>query len=67
MLLEQWEYTKGIPEVPGSYMTSRYVDFGFKQVVLGNTTETDPIQILINQNKRINEEIKAKRKEFGLD
>lgn len=67
VLLEQWEYTKGIPEVPGSYMTSRYVDFGFKQVVLGNTTETDPIQILINQNKRINEEIKAKRKEFGLD
>lgn len=67
VLLKQWEYTKGIPEVPGSYMTSRYVDFGFKQVILGNTTETDPIQILINQNKRINEEIKAKRKEFGLD
>ncbi|MBQ7726792.1 MAG: extracellular solute-binding protein, partial [Clostridia bacterium] len=66
VLLEQWKYTEGIPEVPGSYMTSRYVDFGFKQVLLKNTAETDPIQVLNNQNKRINEEIKAKRKEFGL-
>ena len=66
ILMEQWQYTKGIPEVPGSYMTSRYVDFGFKQVLLKNTSETDPIQVLNNQNKRINEEIKAKRREFGL-
>lgn len=66
VLLKQWEYTKGIPEVPGSYMTSRYLDFGFKQIILENTVETDAIQVLLNQNKRIQEEIVAKRKEFNL-
>ena len=66
VLLEQWKYTKGIPEVPGSYMTSRYLDFGFKQIILKNTVETDVIQVLLNQNKRIQEEIIAKRKEFNL-
>lgn len=67
ILMKQWNYTCGIPEIPGSYMTPRYLDFGVKQVVLNNTIETDPAQVLINQNKRIAEEIKIKRKEFSLD
>jgi ABC-type glycerol-3-phosphate transport system substrate-binding protein len=66
LLLQQWSQTKGIPEIPGSYMASRYVDFGFKQVVLQNSLETDCGQILINQSKLLTEEIQAKRKEFRL-
>jgi len=63
-LYEQWEWVKGIPEVPGGYMTGRHLDNAFRLVIddYANPRETiyDYVQI-------INEEINKKRKEFGLD
>lgn len=72
MLTKQWQSTKGIREVPGSYMTPRYIDFAFKQAFIGTTTKTnsaliDPGEIIQNATRLINEEIREKRNEFGLD
>lgn len=64
ILLQQWQQTRGIPELPGSYMTSRYVDFAFKQVLLNGAE--DPNKCLLNAAKLINAEITTKRDEFGL-
>ena len=53
MLQEQWAWTKGIPHVPGSYMTGRHLDNAFRRVIneRANPRETiyDYVQI-INQN-----------------
>lgn len=63
-LEKQWENVRGIPEVPGGYYTPRYVDFAFRKVVLQgeNARET-----LLDYVKTMNEEIRYKRIEFGLD
>lgn len=72
VLMEQWKLTKGIPEVPGSYMTSRYIDFAFKQAYTGTSYNMDfqsiydPGEILQDQIELINEEINDRRIEFGL-
>lgn len=63
-MMEQWQWVRGVPEVPGSYMTPRYIDFAFKQVVLSNAGE--PAKVLQQQTRLINAEITKKRKEFGL-
>ena len=63
-LEEQWEWVRGIPEVPGGYMTGRHLDNAFRLVYneSANARETiyDYVQI-------INEEISKKRREFGLE
>lgn len=63
VLKEQWNWVKGIPEVPGSYMTGRHLDNAFRKVIndKSNARETiyDYVQI-------INEEIRKKRDEFKL-
>lgn len=68
-LMEQWKLTKAIPEVPGSYMTPRYVDFGFKQVVV--STEVGiikrPGQIIIKESDLVNRELQTKRTELGFN
>lgn len=64
VLLEQWKYVKGIPEVPGGYYTSRYMDFAFRAVVLSNQL---PREVLMEYEDIINEEMSYKRLEFGLD
>lgn len=71
VLLEQWEWTRGIPEVPGSYMTPRYLDFAFKQAYRDTSATSsllinDPGEILINATRLINIELDEKRREFGL-
>lgn len=63
-LQQQWRWVKGIPEVPGGYYTARYVDFAFKKVL---NDKENPGEVLPEYVKVINEEIAAKRKEFGLD
>jgi ABC-type glycerol-3-phosphate transport system substrate-binding protein len=72
LLSEQWKDTKGIREIPGSYMTPRYVDFAFKQAFTGTTDMTlsaliDPGEIIQKASKLIDEEIRYKRLEFALD
>lgn len=63
-LMQQWKWTKGIREVPGSYMTSRYLDFAIKQVVISGAD--NPGKVLDDENLAIDNELSAKRYEFGL-
>lgn len=62
-LLAQWEWSRPNPEVPGGYFTSRHLDNAFRAVVLRGT---DPRETLLDYVRIINEEIDAKRREFGL-
>ncbi|MGO4541520.1 extracellular solute-binding protein [Paenibacillus sp. 2TAB19] len=63
-LTEQWKQVEEIPELPGGYYTSRNIDNAFREVVFqkGNARES-----LFYWNKDINEEIKRKRYEFGVE
>ena len=62
-LMAQWQWVRGVPEVPGGYMIGRYLDNAFRQVVYNNKPARD---ILVDYNRLINEEIERKRIEFGL-
>ena len=60
----QLEQTVGIPEVPGGYYMSRYVDFAFRKAVIA---KEDPREALLSYVEDINDEILYKRQEFHLD
>lgn len=62
-LMEQWEWSSPNPEVPGGYFTSRHLDNAFRAVVFRGT---DPRETLLDFVRIINEELDAKRREFGL-
>jgi len=64
VLLEQWEAVKAIPEVPGGYYTSRYVDFAFRDVVI---QRKEVRKTLLDSTSTIDKELQYKRKEFKLD
>ncbi len=64
ILMSQWKNAQGIPEVPGGYYTSRYVDFAMRQVVNKNASQRDT---LLGYVDTINEEIALKRSEFHLN
>lgn len=61
---KQWKYATALPEVPGGYYTSRYIGFAFTDAVNQSLEASD---LLIKYKKVIDEEIKAKRKEFKLE
>lgn len=61
-LNEQWEWVKGIPEVPGGYLTGRYLDNALKKVIDEGTNPRDSLYEYVDM---INTEIIIKRKEFG--
>ncbi len=63
VLEEQWNNTIGIPEVPGGYYVSRYIDFAFRGVVVSNQ---NPRETMMQYVDTINKEIEHKRLEFGL-
>ena len=63
VLLEQWENTIGVPEVPGGYYTGRNLENAFRFVVNNNE---NPRQTLSDYIRTINSEIDRKRNEFGL-
>lgn len=63
VLKEQWAWTKGNPEVPGSYYTSRHLVNAVRKVVVASE---DPRETLLDYTRTINEELTKKRKEFGL-
>ena len=63
VLLEQWEYTVGVPEVAGGYYTGRNLENAFREVVNKNL---NPRQVLSDYIITINSEIDRKREEFGL-
>ena len=57
-------WSRGIPQVPGGYISGRYVENAFLTVVDDNT---DPVDTMYNLVRYINQEITNKREEFGLD
>jgi len=64
-LREQMENIKGIPQVPGGYFTPRQIRNAFYTVVeIGNV---GPREALTDAVRSINDEIRIKRREFGLD
>jgi len=63
VLKAQWSDVRGIPEVPGGYYTSRYVDFAYKAVVLQSENARE---VLMDYTEIIDREIKNKRQEFDL-
>lgn len=63
-LKESWENVKGVPEVPGSYYTSRNIDFAFTGVY---NKQLRPVDTLLTYIDEINRELTRKRVEFGLE
>lgn len=63
ILEQQWNSVVGIPEMPGGYYTSRYLDFAFKKVVVNGES---PRETMLDYVETINNEITYKRLEFGL-
>lgn len=63
-LKAQFQWVRGIPEIPGGYFTGRHLQNAFFKVVTGGKTE--PREAIIEYVQYIQEEIRAKRKEFGL-
>lgn len=63
-LYEQWQWVKGIPEVPGGYMTGRHLDNAFRLVI---NDYANPRETIYDYVQIINEEIAKKRREFGLE
>ncbi len=63
-LTQQQQHVKAVPQVPGSYFTSRHIYNAFRRVL---TYGDDPRQTLIDYVSYIDEEIATKRDEFGLD
>ncbi len=59
----QWEQTVGIREVPGGYYTGRHIGNAVRKVI---NEKTDSRETIIDYAIKIDEEIKKKRKEFGL-
>ena len=63
-LAETLKWSRGIPQVPGGYISGRYLENSFLTVVNNNT---DPVDTLYNNIRHINKEITTKRTEFGLE
>ena len=60
----QMENTQAVPDYPGSYIITRYVEFAFLAAYNDNV---DPVTSMLNYITDINKEISRKRKEFDLD
>lgn len=63
VLNEQWDWTKGIREIPGGYFTGRHLSNACRKVF---NEKADPRESIIDYSILIDEEIIKKRREFGL-
>lgn len=63
-ILKQLESARAIPQIPGSYYISRTVDFAFLEAYQDNE---DPSDAMLNQIKELNDELKRKQAEFGVN
>ena len=63
ILLEQWEWVTGIPEVPGGYMVGRHLDNAFRRVVFQHEPARETI---LDYNRVMNEELAEKRWELKI-
>ncbi len=64
LLEEQRSWAKGVPNVPGAYMVGRHLDNAFRRVIYYNEPARDT---LLDYNRVMNDEIRLKRLEFGLE
>lgn len=76
-LKKQFETVRGIPEVPGGYFTGRHLLNAFYKVVVNSADQkvvgititgekAEPRETIVEYVQYIQEEIRAKREEFGL-
>ena len=63
VLLEQMSQTRGFPEIAGGYSTQRHLTNAVRKVI---NTKEDKRETLLNYARTINDEIRIKRREFGL-
>ncbi|MBO5274028.1 MAG: extracellular solute-binding protein [Clostridia bacterium] len=63
-LQSQFYNLAAIPEYPGGYIITCYVDFAFMDVYNNNA---DPVESMLDNITEINKEISRKRLEFGLE
>lgn len=63
VLLDQWNQTVGIREVPGGYYTGRHITNAIRRVI---NKKEDARETIIDYAITINEELTKKRSEFGL-
>ena len=63
-LEKQFNNTVGIPEYPGGYIVSRYVEFAFLDVYNDGANSTEAMLEYVTE---INKEITRKRKEFDFE
>ena len=63
VLTAQREVVRGVPEVPGSYYTTRHLDNAFRRVVNYGEDERETIA---DYARTIDEEIRYKRRELKL-
>ncbi len=68
-LQSQMNNLAGVPEFPGSYIITRYVQFAFMNVYndSGQSTGESAVDSLLSYMVDINKELNRKRKEFDLD
>ena len=64
VLHEALKTLRGIPQVPGGYITGRYLNNAFISVI---TNYENAVDTLYESVELINEEITMKRREFGLN
>lgn len=63
-LNKQMQWLKAFPEVPGGYLTTRYYDFAFRDIVYSGERIRET---LLDATTNINNEIAHKRQEYNLD
>lgn len=64
VIKKQWEWTVGTPSVAGGYSTTRHMINAYRKVTYDSE---DPRETLLDYTRTINDEIKFKRIELGLD
>lgn len=62
-LKEQWDWVRGVPEVPGGYYTGRNIDNAFREVINNKTNTRDALYDYVEE---INREIEFKQQEINL-
>jgi len=62
-LMEQLEWVRGVPDVPGGYFTKRHLNNAFFEVL---NKGANPRETLKDYARTINQEITVKRREFHL-
>lgn len=63
-LKQQWQWVKGIPEVPGGYYTGRSLDNAFREVTNNKTNTRDALYDYVEE---INRELEFKQQEINLN